>query len=78
MGKGVLMAILGVFALLSSTLVVADSAVTMERVVILGEFDLGIEGATISPDGNSILAHGAESAVFVIDSYVPENNSKVD
>ena len=78
MGKGLIMAILGIFALLSSPLAVADSAVTMESVVILGESDLGIEGATVSPDGNSILAHGAESAVFVIDSYVPENNSKVD
>ena len=78
MGKGLIMAILGIFALLSSPLAVADSAVTMESVVILGESDLGIEGATVSPDGNSILAHGAESAIFVIDSHVPENNSKVD
>ena len=78
MGKVFVMPILGIFALLCSPLAVADSTVTMESVVILDEFDLGIEGATVSPDGNSILAHGAESAIFILDSYAPENNSKVD
>ena len=67
-----------IFALLSSPLVVAQSVVTMESVVILDEGDLGIEGATVSPDGKSILAHGGESAIFVIDSETPRNNSKVD
>jgi len=67
-----------IFALLSSPLVVAQSVVTMESVVILDEGDLGIEGATVSPDGKSILAHGSESAIFVIDSETPRNNSKVD
>ena len=67
-----------IFVLLSSPLVVAQSVVTMESVVILDEGDLGIEGATVSPDGKSILAHGSESAIFVIDSETPRNNSKVD
>jgi hypothetical protein len=78
MGKGSFQAIMVIFALLSSPLVVAQSVVTMESVVILDEGDLGIEGATVSPDGKSILAHGGESAIFVIDSETPRNNSKVD
>jgi hypothetical protein len=78
MGKGSFQAIMVIFVLLSSPLVVAQSVVTMESVVFLDEGDLGIEGATVSPDGKSILAHGDESAIFVMDSETPRNNSKVD
>ena len=56
----------------------AQSTVMMDSVVILDEGDLGIEGATISPDGKTIIAHGAESTIFVIDSGNPLNNSLVD
>jgi len=78
MGKRSFQAIMVIFVLLSSPLVVAQSVVTMESVVILDEGDLGIEGAAVSPDGKSILAHGDESAIFVMDSESPRNNSKVD
>jgi len=78
MGKGSFQAIMVIFVLLSSPLVVANSAVGMESVVILDELDLGLEGAAVSPDGKTILAHGAESAIFVIDSEAPANNSKSD
>ena len=78
MSKGFLMAIMGIFVLLSSPLAVAQSSVTMESIVILDELDLGVVGAEASPDGNSILAYGAESSIFVIESDTPENNSKVD
>ncbi|MBN28538.1 MAG: hypothetical protein CMB33_01520 [Euryarchaeota archaeon] len=69
---------MGIFVLLSSPLAVAQSSVTMESIVILDELDLGVVGAEASPDGNSILAYGAESSIFVIESDTPENNSKVD
>ena len=78
MSKGFLMAIMGIFVLLSSPLAVAQSSVTMESIVILDELDLGVVGAEASPDGNSILAYGAESSIFLIESDTPENNSKVD
>ena len=78
MSKGFLMAIMGIFVLLSSPLAVAQSSVTMESIVILDELDLGVVGAEASPDGNSILAYGAESSIFVIESDTPENNSVVD
>ena len=64
--------------LLFSPLTMAQSTVMMDSVVILDEGDLGIEGATISPDGKTIIAHGAESTIFVIDSGNPLNNSLVD
>ena len=66
MSMGFLMAIMGIFVLLSSPLAVAQSSVTMESIVILDELDLGVVGAEASPDGNSILAYGAESSIFVI------------
>ena len=78
MGKGSFQAIMVIFVLFSSPLVVANSAVDMESVVILDELDLGLEGAVVSPDGKTILAHGVESAIFVIDSEEPANNSKSD
>ena len=67
---------MGIFVLLSSPLAVAQSPVEMESVVFLDELDLGLEGASVSPDGKTVLAHGAESAIFVIESEAPENNSK--
>jgi len=56
----------------------AQSSVEMDEIVILSEHDIGIQGATLSPDGKTILAHGEESGIFLIDSRVPRNNSQVD
>jgi hypothetical protein len=67
-----------IMILLFAPLTMAQSTVTMDSVVILSEVDLGIEGATISPDEKTIIAHGAESTIFVIDSENPLNNSLVD
>ena len=78
MGKVRFGAIMGIFVLLSSPLVVAQSSVEMDSVVVLDEIDLGLEGASVSPDGKTVLAHGAESAIFVFESEEPENNSKSD
>ena len=70
--------IAGMMILLLPPLTMAQSTVTMDSIVILSEVDLGIEGATTSPDGETIIAHGAESTIFVIDSENPLNNSQVD
>tara|TARA_B100001996_G_scaffold28060_1_gene21480 strand:- start:33 stop:1268 length:1236 start_codon:yes stop_codon:yes gene_type:complete len=77
-GKRSFGAIMGIFVLLSSPLVVAQSSVEMERFIVLDDSDLGLEGASVSPDGETILAHGAESAIFIIESEAPENYSKSD
>ncbi|HIG33589.1 MAG TPA: WD40 repeat domain-containing protein [Candidatus Poseidoniales archaeon] len=78
MGKRFSSFIAGIMILLFAPLTMAQSTVTMDSVVILSEVDLGIEGATISPDEKTIIAHGAESTIFVIDSENPLNNSLVD
>ena len=56
MVKGCFRAVLGIFVLLSSPLAVAQSPVEMESVVFLDELDLGLEGASVSPDGKTVLA----------------------
>jgi len=68
----------GIIILIISPLAMAQSAVSLDRIVILSEDDLGIEGAITSPDGKTIIAHGAESVIFVIDSENPQNNSQLD
>jgi len=78
MGKRFSSFFAGIIILLFAPLTMAQSTVTMDSVVILSEVDLGIEGATISPDEKTIIAHGAESTIFVIDSENPLNNSLVD
>ena len=63
-GKGRFGAIMGIFVLLSSPSVVAQSSVEMESVVVLDEIDLGLEWATDTPDGKTDLPKGAESAII--------------
>ena len=70
--------ILAVIMAISNPSVVAQSAVFLEDVVFLEERDSGIEGATISPDGEFVLAYGADSSIFLVDSDDPSNNSKLD
>ena len=70
--------IYAVIILLSLPLVSAESTVSLENLVRLEDADLGLEGATISPNGEIVLAHGADSAVFLIDPENPENNSRLD
>ena len=64
-------------AILLAPLTTANSVVSMESVVILDELDLGIEGGEVSPNGDFILAHGADSAIFLIEADEPMNNSRV-
>ena len=78
MGKGHFPSIIGVVTILLLQLAMAQSVVNMGGVVILDDLDLGIEGGEVSPDREIVLAHGADSAIFLIESGVPFNNSRVE
>ena len=56
----------------------AQSAVELGRTHSLGEVDLGIEGASISPDGELVIIHGKESAIFAVYSSSPGEFSKIE
>ena len=56
----------------------AQSTVELEGSISLGDGDLGIEGISVSIDKGLILAHGANSGIFLIDSDSPENNSHIE
>ena len=56
----------------------AQSTVELEGSISMGDGDLGIEGISVSVDQGLILAHGANSGVFLIDSNSPENNSHIE
>ncbi len=64
--------------LLLLPIVSADSAVELGAVVRLGEVDLGLEGAAVSPDGEIVIAHGADSSIFLIEASHPQSHSKLD
>ena len=70
--------IYAVILLLFLPLVSAESTVSLENLVRLEDGDLGLEGATVSPNGGVVVAYGADSAIFLIDSENPENNSRLD
>ena len=55
----------------------AQSAVNITNIVSLGDGDLGIEGAAISPDGKLVIAYGEESAVFAMNSTSPGEYSEI-
>ena len=55
----------------------AQSAVNITNIVSLGDGDLGIEGAAISPDGKLVIAYGEESAVFAMNSTSPGDYSEI-
>jgi len=78
MGKGHFLSIIGVVTILLLPLAMAQSVVNMGGFATLDELDLGIEGGDVSPDGEFVLAHGADSAIFLIESGVPFNNSRVE
>ncbi len=69
--------VVGVIVLFLLPIVSGDSAVELGEVVRLGEVDLGLEGATISPDGEIVIAHGADSSIFLIEASRPQAHSKL-
>tara|TARA_B100000959_G_scaffold273398_1_gene323880 strand:- start:2160 stop:3359 length:1200 start_codon:yes stop_codon:yes gene_type:complete len=56
----------------------AESAVKIGELVKIGGGDVGLEGAVISPDGEIVIAYGADSSIFLIEAPNPENNSKLE
>ncbi len=78
MDRGAALAILVTVTVLNCPIAHAQSSVSLGSVVRLGGVDLGLEGASISPDGEVVIAHGAESAVFLIDPKSPENHVKLN
>ena len=57
---------------------ISQSVVVLDQVEILDETDLGIEGVVISPDGESVIAYGSDSSIFIIDPNAPKNYSRVE
>ncbi len=72
------LAIMVVTSVLICPIAVAQSAVSLGVVVSLGEVDLGLEGASIAPDRGAVIAHGADSSIFLINPESPENHSKLN
>jgi len=70
--------VVGVIVLLLLQSVSADSAVELGEVVRLGEVDLGLEGAAVSPDGEIVITYGADSSIFLIEASHPQSHSKLD
>jgi len=78
MGRSIRVTILALLVLSLTQNVISESAVNLSDTIFLNESDLGLEGATISPDGKVVIGFGAESSIFAIDSVNPLNNSKLD
>jgi len=76
-GRSLLAALLMALLFPALTMAQSESIVILDEIEILDESDLGIEGVAVSPDGGVVIAHGADSAVFIIDSASPKNNSLI-
>ncbi|MEC9075571.1 MAG: WD40 repeat domain-containing protein [Candidatus Thermoplasmatota archaeon] len=63
--------------LISSPVAIAQSTIMLGEIIDLDEVSLGLEGASISPDGKLVIAHGADSSIYLIDPENPNNHSKV-
>ena len=57
--------------------VLAFSVVNLGQIVKLSEEDLGLEGASVSPDGEIAIAFGVEAQLFLIDTSAPANFSEI-
>jgi len=72
------MATLIVSILITTPMVSALSAVRIDGSFSLKDGDLGLEEASISPDGGIVVVHGSEAEMFVIDAKWPENFSELN
>ena len=61
--------------LITTSMVSALSAVRIDGSFSLKDGDLGLEEASISPDGGIVVVHGSEAEKFENDSKRPENFS---
>ena len=70
-------ALVGLSVILLAQTSLAQSTVELGNTISFGEGDKGIEGISISNNQKLILAHGANTGIFLIDSNAPENNSHI-
>ena len=78
MHRDIARALVGLSIILLAPSSLAQSTVELGGTISLGEGDLGIEGISVSDDQDLILAHGANSGIFLIDSNSPENSSHIE
>ena len=78
MDKAVAGALLGLSVILLAPSSLAQSTVELGNSINVGEGDMGIEGISISDNQEFVLAHGANTGIFLIDSNSPENNSHIE
>ena len=78
MRRGVLTALAGLSIILLVPSSLAQSTVELGGSISMAEGDMGIEGISVSENQDLILAHGANSGIFLIDSNSPENNSHIE
>ena len=72
------LAAIAVFLILNCQIASAQSTVGMDDVVRLETIDLALEGASLSPDGRVVVAHGGDPSIFLIDPIEPRNHVKLD
>jgi len=78
MQKEIARFLVGLSIILLAPSSLAQSTVELGGSISMGEGDLGIEGISVSDNHDLILAHGANSGIFLVDSNSPENNSNIE
>ena len=78
MHRDIARALVGLSIILLAPSSLAQSTVELGGSISMGEGDLGIEGISVSDNHDLILAHGANSGIFLVDSNSPENNSNIE
>ena len=71
-------ALVGLSIILLAPSSLAQSTVELGGSISVAEGDMGIEGISVSENQDLVLAHGANSGIFLIDSNSPENNSHIE
>ena len=62
--------------IISSPIAIAQSTILLGEIIELEESSIGLEGASISPSGDLVVAHGADSSIFLIDPQSPVNHTR--
>ena len=78
MQKEISRVLVGLSIILLAPSSLAQSTVELGGSIGMSEGDLGIEGISVSDNHDLILAHGANSGIFLVDSNSPENNSHIE
>ena len=78
MHRDIAASLVGLSIILLAPSSLAQSTVELGNSINVGEGDMGIEGISISDNQEFVLAHGANTGIFLIDSNSPENNSHIE